>query len=223
MPPQVLPVAADVQEMRKVLVLRYFYTAQGLEHFRASTKNQRAIPPHPREGRELAFIYDEASEANDGSHNLAVVVWTTYLFALGRARENDCGWVVIEEAGVGRYFIPVHRTKNFTKHLILEAQIARCRVRTRPTCPVCAARMEIENGKGIGARYWRCPSKHSRETWDHPAFMDALTPEAKQHLRRRRGQRAAWYKKRRKAGKRIRQAVFLRHGWVKVAFTGANP
>jgi len=205
--------------MFDILVPRHFGTAQGLEHFRrTSEQSQQTTPPHPRAGRELAFVYEEkpASPA-DKSDDLTVVVWTSYLLASGRARKKDCGWVVIESAGVGRYFIPVHRTKNFVKHILLEAQIARCRVRTRPRCPVCGVRMEITDGKGIGARYWRCPDKHARESWDHDVFISALPPEAKQHLLRRRRQRAAWYRKCRKAGKPIRQAVLRRRGWVRTS------
>jgi hypothetical protein len=213
-----------MREIFDVLVPRHFYTAQGLDHFRhVSAGDQWVVPPRPREGRELAFVYDEKPPRDkDESDDLSVVAWTTYLLAAGYARKKDCGWVVIDEAGIGRYFIPIHRTKNFKKHLLLEAQIARCRVRTRPRCPICGTRMKIANGENPGARYWRCHAGHASETWDHQALKDALTPEANKHLLRRRKQRDAWYEKCHKAGKPIRQAVLRRRGWVKVKIAVAD-
>ena len=50
------------------------------------------------------------------------------------------------------------------------------------SAPVCGTRMKIENGEGLGARYWRCPSRHARKPWDHQAFLDDLPLEAKQYL-----------------------------------------
>ena len=210
MPPKVLPDGDGINRIFDELTQRKFYAVQGLQHFRGSTKDEYAILPRARSGAELGFVFRK--------DDLSVVVWTTWLRASGNARNHDCGWIVIEEAGKGKYFLPIYRTKGFVDHFIIEAQIARCRVRTRPTCPVCKARMEIARGKGIGSRYWRCPLRHARESWDHEAFLSVLPPFAKKHLSRRRRQRWAWYEKCREAGKPIRQAVFLRRAWRRSAY-----
>jgi hypothetical protein len=208
MPPKVLPTRADIRTIINELVPRKFKFVQGLEHFRETTKDEKAIAPNPRIGAELGFVYTK--------DNLTVCAWTTWLLFTDRAREKDSGWVVIEQDGVGIYYVKVHRTKNFAKHLLIEARIAVWRLRTRPTCPVCARPMRIEYGKGRGSRYWRCPFRHSRVSWDHETFLNGLSKEAKQHLRRRRRQRETWYKKCRKFGKPIREAMFRRRAWRRI-------
>jgi hypothetical protein len=217
MPPQVLPTQVGIREVFDVLIPRHFSTAEGLEQFHASTRNLRAIPPHPRVGRELAFVYPE-KHMDDQSDDLAAVLWTTWLLSTHRARSEDCGWLIIEEAGVKKYVVPIHRTKNFIAHAILEAQIARLRIRTRPRCPTCATRMSITFGQAMGSRYWRCPFHRDRKDWDHEAFLKELEkhPEAARYLARRRKQRGRWQDQCRKAGKPIRQAVLLRKKWRKI-------
>jgi hypothetical protein len=207
MPPKVLPTQGSIHEMSEVLRPRGFYPVQGLEHFRIRTKDERAVAPHPRKGAELGFAVDK--------DDLTVVVWTSWLPHLQCAREKDCGWIIIEQAGKRKYCLSLHRTKNFAKHMIIEAKIARCRIRTRPTCKVCGVGMGIARGKAMGSRYWRCPAYHARESWDHEEFLKVLSsnPQAMRYLACRRRQREAWYEKCRKAGKPIRQAVFRRKGW----------
>lgn len=210
MPPKVLPVRQNIQEMIDVLAPRGFYPVYGLQRFRERTKDEYAIPPRPRKDAELGLAFDK--------DDLGVVAWTTWLPASQQARENDRGWIIIEQAGKRRYVLSLRRTKNFTQHMILEARIARCRVRTRPVCETCKVGMNIVYGRGIGARYWRCPICRARESWDHKRFLEVLSsePEAARYLARRRKKRDAGQEKCRKAGKPIRQEIFIRKGWVRI-------
>ena len=220
MPKKVLPTSMDLRRIVDELVFsmdgkrRGFYPVQGLEHFHKTTKDERAVAPRPRKGAELGFVFQK--------NDLAVVVWTSWLLAEAAAREKDCGWVVIEEAGKGVYYIPLHRTRNFTARLLMEAKIARCRVRHRPSCSVCGKPMSIVRGEGAGSRYWRCPKGCTRETWDTKPFLADLPAGAKQYLRRRRKQRERWYAVCRSLGNPIRQAMFFRKAWeiIKLPIAG---
>lgn len=205
MPKKVLPTGGDIDHIAQELMARGFYPVQGLEHFRRMTKDERIIPSGPREGAELGFVFQK--------NDLAVVVWTTWLLSCGEARGNDCAWVVIEQNGEGVYFIPIHRTKNFAQRFLMEAKIARCRVRSRPLCPECGKYMKITSGEGLGSRYWHCPRDHKSTEWDTAAFLAQLPDEARQHLARRRRSRERWYDVCRRSGKLIRQAMLRRKPW----------
>jgi len=197
----------DIERIAQELTARGFFPVQGLDHFRSTTKDECAIPPRPRDGAELGFVFQK--------DDLAVVVWTTWLLSRGDAREDDCGWVLIEQGNEGIYFIPVHRTKHFVERLLMEAKIARCRVRNRPICLRCGERMSISRGNGLGSRYWRCTRCRASNEWDTDAFLTVLPAEAKQHLARRRNRRERWYDACRKNGKPIRQAMLRRKPWRK--------
>ena len=190
------------------LVTRRFYPVQGLEHFRKTKKDVRVIPPRPREGAELGFVFQK--------DDLTVIVWTTWLLASQKARDVDCGWVLIEQKGSGIYFVPVKRTKSFIANLLMEAKIARCRVRNRPMCASCHAPMIIVRGSGLGSRYWKCPQGHSRKEWDTEEFLAELSEDAKQHLARRRRSRKRWQDKLHEVGEPIRQAMLRRKTWQRV-------
>jgi len=209
-PQKVLPKFEDIERITQELTARGFFPIQGLDHFRKTTKDEIAIPPRHREGAELGFVFQK--------DNLTVTAWTTWLLAAGTAREDDCGWIVIEQNGAGIYFIPVHRTKNFFKRLLMEAKIARCRIRNRPICPQCKKPMSIVFGDGFGSRYWRCTEDYKTATWDTDAFLAALPVEAKRHLARRRHARERWYAICRKNGKPIRQAILHRKAWQRIKF-----
>lgn len=209
MPPKALPREEDIIQLSRILVAKGFSPIQGLEHFRKATKEERVVPPRPREGAELGFLF----QRND----LAVVVWTSWLLHDKKAREKDRGWVVIEQRERGVYFLPINRTKYFIDRLIMEASIARFRVLRRPICKRCQTPMRIVHGNGLGSRFWRCPYhyRHSA-SWDSPFFERDLPLEAKQHITKRRRRREVQYEKCREAGKPIRQAMLRRIGWRRV-------
>lgn len=171
--------------------------------FRSLTKQEsktvfarlELVPPSPREGRELGFIFS--------ANRLDVIVWTSFVQKDGQAREKDSGWVLIRDGDRARYFArPRLRTLNFLKNLLEDACIARQRVIHRPTCPECQQQMRIARGSGLKSRFWRCfrPEYHSkavRLSWDH-----GLPPEVLERVLKRRKARAA-------AGK----AMLRRKGW----------
>jgi len=195
--------------LEKELVLeRNFFPVQGLDHFRRTKKDERAIAPGPRTGAELGFAYQK--------NDLTVVVWTSYVPGTARARQQDSGWLVIEEWGQARYYVRLNRTRNFVPNILMEAKIARLRIRLRPSCEHCQKAMVIAWGKGRGARYWRCALCYARAPWDTPKFLEALPPEARRYLDRRRRARERWYRICRKNGKPIREAMMRRKKWGRV-------
>ena len=186
-----------------------FFITEGLTHFYHSTKNVRAEAPSFREGAELGFGWQD--------RELTTIGWTSYVPSLRRARENDRGWIVIEQDGDPVYFIPLNRTGKFVSNFDTELRIARLRIAYRPSCPVCKERMKIAMGKGLGSRYWRCPARHARESWDTEAFLVALPPGAKRYLFRRRAARERWQNICRRLGKKIRQAMLIRKKWRRIS------
>lgn len=209
MPTQCLPTLTDIERIWKELEPRGFFLVQGLDHFRRTKKDVQLIAPYPRVGAELGFSFQK--------DDLTLTMWTSWVPGLPEGRSEDSGWVVIEQAGDAKYFLPLHRTKNFVDHFIMEAKIARCRIRHRPEC-FCKTPMSIVYGKGLGARFWRCPHRHlipSDTSWDTPAFLAALPAEARQYLRRRRRSRKRWQKRRKNDGMPIRVAMLKRKGWKK--------
>ncbi len=206
MPPQVLPGYDGIKSMMEELLPRGFVLVQGLRHLPRSAGSRLPVPPHPREGAEAGFMFRNG--------DLAVFAWTTWVPSLNEARKHDCGWIIIEQAGRRKYSLPIHRTKRFIERLIMEAKIARTRIRNAPICEKCGKAMRIVHGKGMGSRYWRCPSRHSRAPWDTEEFLAELPDPAKKHLARRRSARHRGQEKARKKGKPIRQAQRLRHAWT---------
>ena len=207
MPKKFLPHEDDLARLKEELVDRGrgFFMVEGLQHLRRTRHDVRALAPRPQSGGELGFAFQ--------NYDLTIIVWTTWVPAWRAAREDDSGWVVYEEQGRLRYALPVHRTKNFAKHLLMEAKIARLRVRLRPSCHTCQRRMMIAYGKGMLSRFWRCPFRHEHMPWDTKEFLQALPPEAMKHLRRRRRAHERWLEICRKAGKPIGAAVLRRRAW----------
>lgn len=203
-----LPTSYAIDRITDELLKRKFEPVQGLERFRRTAKDERAIPPRPRYGAELGFTFQK--------DNLTVVVWTSWLLANGYARKRDCGWVLIEQDGRGMYYYPVRRGKNFVERILMEAKIERLRVRHRPECPKCNEPMRIVRGRGLGSRYWRCLKCRARESWDTPGFLAGLPLDAKRYLDCRRRARRIWQARMRREGKPIRQAMLRRKPWRKV-------
>lgn len=208
MPIRVFPEEDDIKYIAHELNIRGFVPVCGLSGFRSKTKDEKAIPPHVRSGGELGFVFQKG--------DFSVWIWTTWLPLARRVRENDCGWIVIEQNGRGVYFLPVHRTKNFINHLLIEAKIARCRIRNLPICAKCDKKMKIVQGRGLGSRYWSCGRCHATVPWDTMEFLAGLPEDARQHLSRRRAARKRWQKICREDGRPIRQAMLSRKAWKKI-------
>lgn len=169
-------------------------------------------PPSPREGREVGFVFD--------ANGLTAIVWTSFLLPEWRLREKDCGWVLIRDGDVARYFAhPMFRTKHFLNRLYRRAVVAQLRVLNRPLCPVCRADMRIADGKGLKARYWEC-QRIIRHPNHKPVFVDwdhGLSPEkyprAFAFVEMERKKRRRYRSRARKAGKRVGRALLRRKGW----------
>jgi|GEM_PF-2113336 len=208
MPAQYLPIESAIQLLEIELVRKRGFTKKvGLCHFREATKDETLIPPRVRPGRELGFVFTK--------DRFTAVIWTGWLPGEKRSREQDSGWIVIEEDGKGIYFSQLRRTRNFIDRILMEAKIARARIRTRPDCPRCGNAMSIVHGKGLGSCYWRCKACQTREGWDHEAFLKQLSKEALDYLARKRKRRRTYYQKRRGLGLPIRSAVFTRKKWIR--------
>lgn len=203
MPKKVLP---DIEAFRKfcstmeLLKFRKLATSE----WRSDRTRLGLEAPSPRRGREIGFCYI--------ANGLEARVWTTVLAGEGCAREQDAGWVLVKEGDTVKYFShPLHRTKNFLDTLLWFARIARWRVRNRPLCPMCKARMDIVRGKGIKSRYWKCSRQTHKPvslSWDY-----GLPEEAQKFLRAYRKRRKQGRQKRKVAGKKIDTAVLRRKGW----------
>ncbi len=196
---------ADIDFIVRELRRRSFFPTLGLDRFRRANPGMTAIAPGPRARAEFGLVYER--------EDLAVVVWTSWLPAESKPRRRDCGWVIIEERGTKRYALPVPRREGFAARIVMEARIARMRVRFRPFCEQCSLPMGICYGKGRGSRYWRCPQCRATESWDSKALFSQLPQEAKEHLAKRRDRRERWYEECRANGKPIRAAMMRKKPW----------
>jgi hypothetical protein len=205
MPTQQLPDVASFEAFARALVKREFRKL-GRREFQSDYWRLSLQAPSPRKGRETGFVFS--------ANGYEVVVWTTFLEREGCAREQDAGWVLIKDGDVVLYFARPHpRTKNFFHTLLMDAALARLRVLGRPLCPLCGARMNITNGKGLKSRFWQCkrPQYHKKPqnaSWDH-----GLPQEALDYLKPIRERRRKYRAKLQKEGKAPGAALQRRIGW----------
>jgi len=207
MPKQVLPTREDFVSIEEDLLGLGFreYTAG---EFRRQFRRLGLRAPRVRPGRETGFIFH--------ANALSVFVWTTWVASEGRAREEDCGWVVICDGDNAVYFAqPTHRTKNFVRNLLSRAWVAHWRVLNRPTCPECGEWMHICRGRSLKSRYWGCSKKSlhhdqkdRRLDWDY-----GLPPKAKRYVEELRKERARYRTTRRAQGKPVDVAPIRRKSW----------
>ncbi len=201
---KMLPTPTAFRAFERSLLKRGFRRLDEIES-RHDFERLHPVPPLPREGREVGFLYN--------ANGLTVVVWTTFVERLERAREQDAGWVLIKAGDAIQYSSrPILRTKNYLKTLLWAACIARLRVLNRPPCPTCGAWMHITRGRPLKARFWACRRKsHKKPTflsWDY-----GLPKAALDYLHVRRKQRAQYAAKLRKEGKMPGRALLKRTGW----------
>jgi hypothetical protein len=204
-PEKQLPDVASFEAFGRALIKRGFRKMRRTEfpqdYWRLALK-----APSDREGKETGFVFS--------ANGLDVVVWTSFLEREGHARDEDAGWVLIKDGDTVQYFSHPHpRTKNFLHTMLVHAALARLRALHRPLCPVCSARMNITNGKGLKARFWQCkrPEYHRKPqnlSWDH-----GLPPEALEYVKPVREARRKYRAKLRKQGKEPGKALQLRIGW----------
>jgi hypothetical protein len=179
------------------------------QEFCLEYRQKRLKAPRVREGRETGFVFK--------SQGLKVIVWTTWLEEQSRARDSDAGWVLISDFQKVLYFShPLRRTKNFIRHLLQQAYIARQRVIHRPRCPGCGKFMNITPGKGIKARYWSCSRRRFHpqgiiytKDWD----CGINNPKIQKYLDQKRKAQKKYYQKRRAQGKRVPRAMMIRKPW----------
>jgi hypothetical protein len=207
-PKQVLPTPEQFQSFREALLERKFYEKSARELCDRYSR-LRLIAPRPVEGREIGFVYFE--------NELTVVVWTTWLVGENRARDEDSGWVIILDENGDKCYTSrqFRRTQNFLPRLLMEAKIARARVRTRPKCWECGVFMKIVHGRGMKSCYWRCARRlnHKGEAAHSLSFDHGLPQEALDYLRPKRKKHRREIKKLRKAGKKPFVAMRKRKRW----------
>ncbi len=203
MPKKVLPDELDFAWLKRMLVNKMGFRAISSDEVRRDVIRFGLVPPHPRKGREEGFSFY--------ANGLKVVVWTTWVEAEGAAREQDAGWVVIEQNDVAVYFShDIRRTKNFLWTLIHHTRVAQLRAIHRPLCPECQQFMSIVRGRAIKARYWRCDQRenHAGRVTHRKGWDDELPQKAKE-----------WVEEVRKLRKKNRRgkvpAVLKRHSWRK--------
>lgn len=206
MPQKVLPDTAEFFAFNVCLKQLGFRKIQRTE-FRGDMKRLGLKAPRPREGRETGFSYS--------ANGLTVVVWTTFLDAQGRARDEDTGWVLIKEGDRPRYFShPLRRTRDFLHRLFKYARACRNRILNRPLCPICKNYMQIEYGRFVGQRYWACFRQRFHRGPKFAAWDHGLTKEDKNFFKRERRLRILYYKRRREAGKPLHVARLERTRWL---------
>lgn len=208
MPRKVLPTPEQFQNFRGELLKRNFCEIDRYSGL-------RLVAPRKIEGREIGFFYFE--------NGLTVVVWTTWLDCENRARDNDSGWIIILDENGDRCYTsrPLHRTKNFLYRLLMEAKIARTRVKNRPKCAECGAFMKIVHRRSrdrtryLKSCYWKCARRldHKGEVVHSLRFDHGLPQEALDYLRPRRKKHRREAKNLRKAGKEPFAAMRERKGW----------
>ena len=205
MPTKVLPDATAFRAFTAYMKRLGFRAIRRTE-FRGDIERLGLQAPRPREGRETGFSY--------WANGLAVVAWTTFLEADGRARDEDAGWVLIKEGDAPRYFShPLRRTRGFLRRLFKYARACRNRVLNRPLCPICKNHMRIEYGKAIGQRFWAC---FKRKFHKEPKFVSwdyGLTKQDKDFFKGERRSRRRYYEQRREEGKPLHVARLMRAQW----------
>ncbi len=207
MPKLVLPDAEDFAYLERELIALGFKGISKQE-FRADFERFNLVAPRPRLGREAGFKFS--------AHGLTVRVWTTWLREAEVARDEDAGWVLIEDGGRARYFgRPIHRTKSFVTTMLRQAWIAKWRVVNRPICPECRNFMDITFGKGLKSRYWACDKlalhacgEPHRRDWDA-----GLPAKALAYVKGLRKMRARARKRLLSDGNPHRKAMEIRRPW----------
>lgn len=207
MPPQVLPSETDFTKFELELKMRGFCPIPE-EEIQNRLGNLSPKSPRSKHERERGFSFS--------ANGLTVIVWTTWLGKESRARKEDASWVIIANNDRALYFShPIHRTKNFLKNLLRQAWLAWWRVRHRPRCPECGKFMEIAFGSGIKSRYWKCrqTEKHRKGKSINLSWDKNLPPQAKRYVVALRRARTAYFKKLRRVGKPVYQAMHKRQKW----------
>lgn len=208
MPKKVLPTQAAFAEFDREMQARNFQILSPRE-FRQDRQRLDLVPPFPRKGRELGYIYQRKG--------YDVIVWTTWLPLDNKFRDQDAGRVLIRDGDKVLYHAtPTHRTKNFLDNLLEKAKLARAHVKYRPLCWKCFALMYIDNGKFIKQRRWRCTRTEDHDTkrfvfspWD-----EGLPLEALKALKPRRKRRAKYIAKLKKEGKKPGAVLRVHKGWT---------
>ena len=205
MPQKVLPNASDIADFQeRIAAVGYrqitqpefanFFQALGLR------------APRIRKGREIGFTFS--------ANGLTAIVWTTFLDTEDQAREEDAGWVLILERGKIKYSShPMMRTSGFLEKLFMQAKIARERVAKRPLCPSCYGYMDIERGNGMKSRYWICRSAEHKEYTEQFPWDFGLCQESLRFVKLERRIRGRYYRKLKKEGRKIGQAMLSRRLW----------
>lgn len=209
MPEKVYMTLADFAWLEAELLAKGFRRSTR-EEARRDFRRLEPIAPRPRSGREVGFIYY--------ANGLTVTVWTSWLEAEGKMRDEDMGWVLIKEGNQKDYFHrPLLRTKNFCRNLLKAADYAKERVLLRPLCPECQQFMKIAKGKALRSHYWICRRLHADR---RPVIKDWYY-ELPEKLRKKREylsreRRRAKVKREKILGRPSTPAVIIRHPWRNV-------
>ncbi len=152
---------AEVEEkfLGPQLAFRPYYGRE----FEERRKRLGLLPPKGRHSpyRERGYIFS--------SNGYDVIVWTSYVEALGRCRDRDQIHVVIACEDRMLYKTrEIRRTTDFVRRMLSYAWIAREKVLCRPLCPHCGLRMDLKNGK-FRRYWWSCGNlaAHSTNTWEN--------------------------------------------------------
>ena len=109
----------------------------------------------------------------------------------------------------------MRRTKGFLEKLLQYAEIAKQRVVNCPLCPECHQHMRIAQGKGMGARFWICENReqHKNKRCTRASWDSGLSEEHMHFLKKERGVRAKYRKKRRTNNQSVGLAPIIRKKW----------
>jgi hypothetical protein len=205
LPKKVLPDELAFAQFEEKMTAEGFRIIPGPE-FTKSFQRLGLSNPRKRTGREVGFTFSACG--------LTAVVWTTFLCAEKRARDQDTGWVLIAQGDKVKYFShPMMRTSGFLDKLFIYARIAKQRVENRPLCPTCCAYMEIAMCKGLKSRYWRCSRKFHKNFTENINWDIGVSPSLVKFLESERRARRRYREQLKKEGKEVTPAMLKRRPW----------
>ena len=179
--------------------------------FDRDRKRLGLVPQSKRKvhGREVGYVFSAGL--------YEVIVWTSYVYALGACRDQDQVHILIREGDRVLYKTrEIRRTTNFVRTMLSYAWITRWKVLNRPHCNKCGAEMDLANGK-FRRYWWKCTNSEmhfhgdvATRPWDF-----GLPPKALAFVKEMRKPGQKYRNKLRKLGKKVFSRIrsHIGKGW----------
>jgi hypothetical protein len=184
-------------------------------HRRDGSRRLGLVAPRKLSGSEVGFYYSHPT------NSLTAIVWTTYIEAEEKFREQDMAWCLIKKNDHVLYYSkPVRRTKNFLINLLSKAWIVKYRVDFHPLCHKCDASMRIQQ-KANGGYFYACFKRDDHDNkkpvftpWDSIGPKGVLPKKAQAFVDKMRARLQAYRNRNSKAGIVRKPMSQIRKKWI---------